>query len=265
MGLSGLKVGVRRTQSGDLHDAGRAGSRCPRTSSVSCPTTGGRVRCVSAPSGTGPCGGMSRVHALANALTALPGLPETWSRDRPTTPPPRAVTSPRPWGRRRAGVGGRDDARPSPAAAVVVAMGALALVVVLVTPVWRVARHVVTIAHEASHAIAALLTGRRLAGIRLHSDTSGLTVSSGRPRGFGMVLTAFMGYVGPGLIGLGAAALLRQGTPSGCCGCSSCCSPSCCCRSATGSGSGPCSSPAPRSSACRGGRRRPCRAPSRTP
>jgi|GEM_PF-128529 len=100
---------------------------------------------------------------------------------------------------------------PPPATAVVVAMGALALAVVLVTPVWRVARHVVTIAHEAAHALAALLTGRRLSGIRLHSDTSGLTVSSGRPRGFGMILTAFLGYVGPGLIGLGAAALLRQG------------------------------------------------------
>ncbi|NDO88398.1 M50 family metallopeptidase [Cellulosimicrobium cellulans] len=100
-------------------------------------------------------------------------------------------------------------APPDPA--VVLVMGVLALAVVLVTPVWRVARHVVTIAHEASHALAALLTGRRLSGIRLHSDTSGLTVSSGRPRGFGMILTAFMGYVGPGLIGLGAAALLRQG------------------------------------------------------
>ena len=98
-----------------------------------------------------------------------------------------------------------------PAPAVVTAMGVLALVVVLVTPVWRVARHVVTIAHEGAHALAAVLTGRRLSGIRLHSDTSGLTVSSGRPRGFGMVLTAFMGYVGPGLVGLGAAALLRQG------------------------------------------------------
>lgn len=98
-----------------------------------------------------------------------------------------------------------------PGPAVVTAMGALALAVVLVTPVWRVARHVITIAHEGAHALAAVLTGRRLSGIRLHSDTSGLTVSSGRPRGFGMVLTAFMGYVGPGLIGLGAAALLRQG------------------------------------------------------
>jgi len=48
-------------------------------------------------------------------------------------------------------------------------------------------------------------------GIRLHSDTSGLTVSYGKPRGFGMILTALAGYVGAGLVGLGAAFLLRQG------------------------------------------------------
>jgi hypothetical protein len=98
-----------------------------------------------------------------------------------------------------------------PSRAIVLAAGLAALAVVLVTPVWRVARHVVTIAHEGAHAVAAMLTGRRLDGIRLHSDTSGLTVSAGRPRGFGMVVTAFAGYVGPGLTGLGAAWLLRQG------------------------------------------------------
>jgi len=100
---------------------------------------------------------------------------------------------------------------PAPAPAVVLSTALAALIVVVLTPAWRLARHVVTIAHEGAHAIAALLTGRRLTGIRLHSDTSGLTVSYGRPRGFGMVLTAFMGYVGPGLVGLGAAALLRAG------------------------------------------------------
>jgi hypothetical protein len=100
-------------------------------------------------------------------------------------------------------------APPSPAVAL--AAGLVALAVVLATPVWRVARHMITIAHEGAHAVAAMLTGRRLDGIRLHSDTSGLTVSAGRPRGFGMILTAFAGYVGPGLIGLGAAWLLRQG------------------------------------------------------
>jgi hypothetical protein len=76
---------------------------------------------------------------------------------------------------------------------------------------WRLTRHVVTIAHEGAHGLVALLAGRRLSGIRLHSDTSGLTVSSGRPTGLGMVLTCAAGYTGPGLFGLGAAALLASG------------------------------------------------------
>ncbi|QAY69812.1 M50 family metallopeptidase [Xylanimonas protaetiae] len=100
---------------------------------------------------------------------------------------------------------------PAPAQAVVLAMALAALAVVVVTPVWRVARHVITIAHEGAHALVATLTGRRLDAIRLHSDTSGLTISAGRPRGFGMVATTFAGYVGPGLVGLGAARLLREG------------------------------------------------------
>ena len=41
----------------------------------------------------------------------------------------------------------------------------------------------VTITHEGAHGVAAFVTGRRLQGIRLHSDTSGLTISSGRPSG----------------------------------------------------------------------------------
>jgi hypothetical protein len=69
---------------------------------------------------------------------------------------------------------------------------------------------VVTIAHEGAHGVVALAAGRRLSGIRLHSDTSGLTVSRGRPNGPGMVATALAGYVGPGLLGLGAAYLLRE-------------------------------------------------------
>jgi hypothetical protein len=69
----------------------------------------------------------------------------------------------------------------------------------------------VTIAHEGAHGVVALLSGRRLSGIRLHSDTSGLTVSAGRPTGLGMVLTCAAGYTGPGLLGLGAAALLSAG------------------------------------------------------
>ncbi|WP_369138178.1 M50 family metallopeptidase [Modestobacter versicolor] len=88
---------------------------------------------------------------------------------------------------------------------------ALALLLVASPAVWQRARHAVTIAHEGSHGLAALVTGRRLSGIRLHSDTSGVTVSAGRPSGAGMVLTLAAGYTGPGLFGLGAAALLAAG------------------------------------------------------
>jgi hypothetical protein len=88
---------------------------------------------------------------------------------------------------------------------------ALALLVVLSPALWRPARGVVTIAHEGAHGLVALAAGRRLAGIRLHSDTSGLTVSAGQPTGPGMVATCAAGYTGPGLFGLGAAALLAAG------------------------------------------------------
>ncbi|SEO85963.1 M50 family metallopeptidase [Trujillonella endophytica] len=88
---------------------------------------------------------------------------------------------------------------------------ALALLVVLSPALWRPARGVLTIAHEGAHGLVALVVGRRLAGIRLHSDTSGLTVSAGRPSGPGMVATCAAGYTGPALFGLGAAALLAAG------------------------------------------------------
>ena len=92
----------------------------------------------------------------------------------------------------------------------VAATGVVALTLVLLPVAWRTSRHVVTIAHEGAHGVAALLSGRRLSGIRLHSDTSGLTVSRGRSSGPGMVATGLAGYLGPALLGLGAAYLLRE-------------------------------------------------------
>ncbi|WP_375424656.1 M50 family metallopeptidase [uncultured Friedmanniella sp.] len=87
----------------------------------------------------------------------------------------------------------------------------VALALVLHPALWRATRLVVTITHEGGHAVAALVVGRRLRGIRLHSDTSGLTVSSGRPSGPGMVAMLLAGYLGPALVGLGAALLLLDG------------------------------------------------------
>ena len=101
--------------------------------------------------------------------------------------------------------------QPAPPPPVVLGLAVVAAVLVLAPVAWPRTRHVVTLAHEEAHGLAAVLTGRRLAGIRLHSDTSGLTVSSGRPRGLGMVVTLAAGYLGPGLFGLGAAFLLGAG------------------------------------------------------
>ena len=99
---------------------------------------------------------------------------------------------------------------PLPASQVL-ATAVTAAVLVFSPPLWRSTRHLVTIAHEGAHGLVALATGRRLSGIRLHSDTSGLTVSAGRPTGPGMVLTCAAGYLGPAVFGLGAAALLAAG------------------------------------------------------
>lgn len=84
----------------------------------------------------------------------------------------------------------------------VVATGVAALALVSTGGPWRLARNVVTIAHEGGHAVVALVSGRQLTGIRLHSDTSGVTVSRGRPDGIGMILTVFAGYVTPSVVGL---------------------------------------------------------------
>ena len=102
-------------------------------------------------------------------------------------------------------------AQPTPPRALVLTVAAVALATVAYRPAWKVARNAVTIAHEGGHAVAALITGRRLSGIRLHADTSGVTVSYGKPYGFGMVLTAVAGYIAPSLFGLGGAALLGLG------------------------------------------------------
>lgn len=95
----------------------------------------------------------------------------------------------------------------------------LALVALAVTwtPAgYRVVRHVVTLMHEAGHASAAVLCGRRLTGIRLHSDTSGVTLSRGRPRGPGMVLTLLAGYPAPALVGLLGAMIVSSGHAAAC-------------------------------------------------
>jgi len=100
---------------------------------------------------------------------------------------------------------------PSPQGSALLAVAAL----VAVAFAWPVVRMLVTICHESGHALVAVLVERRLSGVRVHSDTSGLTVSRGRQNGPGMVATLFAGYPAPAVVGLGLAWLAGTGHASG--------------------------------------------------
>lgn len=101
--------------------------------------------------------------------------------------------------------------QPVPDAGFVLLTGLAALALVLAPLTWPRVRLGVTVVHEAGHALVAVLVGRRLQGIRLHSDTSGLTVSRGRPTGPGVVAMMAAGYLAPAAVGVGAALLLAAG------------------------------------------------------
>lgn len=101
--------------------------------------------------------------------------------------------------------------QPDPPFSVVVVTAAVAFVAVALRGLWVATRGVVTIVHEGGHATIALLTGRRVRGVRLHSDTSGVTFWRGRPTGFGAVLCVAAGYTAPPILGLAAAGFLAVG------------------------------------------------------
>lgn len=98
---------------------------------------------------------------------------------------------------------------------VVLVLGVGALVVTWTPLGYRLVRQVGTLIHEAGHALVAVLVGRRLSGIRLNADTSGVTVSRGRRSGPGMVATLLAGYPAPALLGLGGAWLVSLGYAAG--------------------------------------------------
>lgn len=103
-----------------------------------------------------------------------------------------------------------DIAQATPPGTITLVTGGLALLVVVSGRPWRIARNLITLVHEAGHALAAVLVGRRLQGIKLHSDTSGVTVSRGKPEGPGMAFTALAGYTAPAVLGLVFAGLLSS-------------------------------------------------------
>lgn len=77
--------------------------------------------------------------------------------------------------------------------------------------IWVKLKYPVTLVHEAGHGFVGMLFGRKLHGIRLHSDTSGLTVTAGSKRGLGVIFTTLWGYPAPSVLGGALLLLVAQG------------------------------------------------------
>jgi hypothetical protein len=99
---------------------------------------------------------------------------------------------------------------PAPTPSIVLFTCALGLFAVLYGPLWRVVRHISTMAHEGGHGAVAALFGRRFLGIELRSDTSGVSYSAGE-RGMGRMAELMAGYLAPPLLGLGLIRLITSG------------------------------------------------------
>ena len=85
--------------------------------------------------------------------------------------------------------------------------GLLVFIAFLIDGVWRFARHISVMAHEGAHVAAGWSVGRRVSGVKLNRDATGVTTTRGSG-GFGSVIFSFAGYLGPSLFGLATACLI---------------------------------------------------------
>jgi len=90
---------------------------------------------------------------------------------------------------------------------VVVVLGVVALGAALLEDIWRVLRHLVTLVHEGTHATVHSAIGHRVVGVTVKRDGTGATAFAGGPS----FVSLLLGYMGPSLFGLLAAALIRSG------------------------------------------------------
>ena len=89
-------------------------------------------------------------------------------------------------------------------------IGILVLLGFAAEGIWRLARHISVIAHEGAHALAGWSVGRKVVHVKLNSNATGETRTEGPGTGPGRIVTSFVGYLGPSLFGLAAAALLAH-------------------------------------------------------
>ncbi|MDO5618915.1 M50 family metallopeptidase [Kocuria sp.] len=92
---------------------------------------------------------------------------------------------------------------------VLVLCAAAAVVISIPRGTWRWFGLVVTVVHELGHALAGLLTGRRVMQIRINADHSGVTHSMGR--GASAMWSTFWGYPFPAVVGAAWTAAVGAG------------------------------------------------------
>lgn len=85
---------------------------------------------------------------------------------------------------------------------VLILVAVLVATVLTIDPFWRFTRNLITVVHEGGHALVAVLVGRRISGIKLRADTSGVTISKGNPTGLGVIAVTSAGYTAPATLGL---------------------------------------------------------------
>jgi Peptidase M50B-like len=98
---------------------------------------------------------------------------------------------------------------PLPAPEVVV-IGLVVAIVATGTTLWRILTHAETVVHEGAHALAGMVTGRRIRSVKINTDGGGTTRIEPNT-GFGFGVAAFVGYIGSSAAGLIAALLISAG------------------------------------------------------
>jgi hypothetical protein len=101
---------------------------------------------------------------------------------------------------------------PSVRPSTTLALAALGVALLLALGIWEVTGYLVTMAHEGAHALALMITGKRVRSVTIQGDLGGVTKPM-NPEDVG-ILAYLAGYAGPPLFGLLGAALLVHGSPS---------------------------------------------------
>jgi peptidase M50B-like protein len=92
-----------------------------------------------------------------------------------------------------------------------VLIGLLALAAVAFQPTWAIVQHIDVMAHEGAHAIISSLSGCGVKSITIARGGGGATKPARDGGTSSTVAIGVVGYVGPSLFGLGAAALIQSG------------------------------------------------------